>query len=984
MKIRIAIFLCFVFVCVYSYKTEAKIYPVNSSKELYFIENNGQIKDQYHHPRNDIQYLLHSDGITVFIGNGQLHYQFANKNFCSGGNNFNPINLLKNNHQLQNLAEIKAPDIETYRLDVELAGANKNAVAVGVDSQAYYENYYLAGCPINGIQAHTYKKLVYKNIYPFIDWVLYIKDNKLEYDFIINPGGNVNDIKIKYNGATNVEYTKGMVKINTPVGDISERNLYAYEQATGKPIAAIYKYKDNTLRFSLPAIQGSQLTTFVIDPTLEWGTYYGDDTGYAPLYCIATDRFAHIYGCGFSWSNTPGLIATAGSFQDTLTGDCDAFLVKFDTSGHRLWATYYGGTQPDYGFAVTCDTLGNAYMGGATFSQSDITTPGAQETTWSWITQNVGFLAKFDSTGARQWATYIGGSEGATYDLEIYGVCCDNYGNVYASGSTDDTSNVGTPGTFKPYKHEGDADTSIDCVLIKYNTVTGLREWGTYYGNLHFNLSGYCYADGPYVYMSGQTSCRIDTDLATPGSYQPIFGGGASDAFLVKFDSTGNRIWATYYGGAGDENTGAVTCDYKGNVYLYGVTSSDSNIASPGCYQPFNAGFDDAFLVAFDNTGNRLWATYYGGPGYESCNTGGLIEFNGSLYVTGGTTSDTGIAALCAWQPVYGGGSEDAFIAQFNDSNGYLHWASYYGGNYYDEGASCASDGKCIYISGRTNSFNNIATPGSFDPTGGGDTTEYQGFLAKFDFTQIVQPVNGLAQVCVGNTFMLTDSTAGGAWISSNTSVAEIDSATGMVTAMAAGTAAISYVLSTSTCDISTLTITINPLPSAIAGDNFICTDTTIIFTDTVPGGVWYSSNTAVLIIGSSTGAATGVSMGTATITYMLPSGCYITLPDTVALCPEGIPVNRGAFNTIQIHPNPATTELTITSTGNIATISISNLLGEIVYSQLSPIANGANSQPAYLTGILPNPLQVNIAGFPAGMYFVKVNGTEVREFVKQ
>ena len=48
----------------------------NTSGKLLFIENKGQITDQNGQPRNDIQFVLPSSGMTLYIGNGTLHYQF--------------------------------------------------------------------------------------------------------------------------------------------------------------------------------------------------------------------------------------------------------------------------------------------------------------------------------------------------------------------------------------------------------------------------------------------------------------------------------------------------------------------------------------------------------------------------------------------------------------------------------------------------------------------------------------------------------------------------------------------------------------------------------------------------------------------------------------------------------------------------------------------------------------------------------------------
>jgi hypothetical protein len=70
----------------------------------------------------------------------------------------------------------------------------------------------------------------------------------------------------------------------------------------------------------------------------------------------------------------------------------------------------------------------------------------------------------------------------------------------------------------------------------------------------------------------------------------------------------------------------------------------------------------------------------------------------------------------------------------------------------------------------------------------------------------------------------------------------------------------------------------------------------------------------------------------------------------------------------VEVYPNPATTTLSITSTDEVSSIIISSLLGQRVYS------NQYNSKEA----------QVDVADLPSGVYFVRINGTDVRKFVKQ
>lgn len=958
--------LWLILACVYSYEAQARVGAVYDHQKLFFIENKGQIKDQRSIPRKDVQFSLQGEGVNIFIGDGQLHYQFFNTKVCSGPDKF-PLQQLSGKSKIflknKQGANTPPPDIETYRMDVELVGANKNATVLRDGALSYYENYFLPGSPANGIQALTYGSITYKNIYPFIDWVLYIKNNKLEYDFIINPGGNVKDIKIRYNGVTDVVCTDDHIIVKTPYGEITERNLKAYCRSSGKPIAAIFKLKDNTLSFSLHGAHklGKDNDAIVIDPVLEWGTYYGPDTSASPLYATASDYNANIYTCGMTFAASYDNIATTGSYQSTYSGDEDAYLVKFDSSGHRLWATYFGGSGQDWGQALSCDHFGNVYMGGFTGSVDSIATPGCHQPALGGVNATNGFLAKFNSSGQRIWATYYGGNQSD----EISSVICDDNLNVYIAGSATSSFNIATPGSFEPtFVNPG--TQYVAGFLAQFDTA-GVRNWGTYYeayiGPTIDNVYSFqACTDGIDVFVSAWADGP--DSVTTPGSWQPVFGG-VTDAFVAKFNNLGNRIWATFYGGPQQEVTGSIACDKTGYVYLLGATSSDAAIASPGCAQPLRAGAADAFLVQFDPvTGMRNWGTYYGGPANENVNSS-IIATNeaGSVYIVGGTESLTGIASAGAWQTTYGGGDLDAFLAEYDPSGAQL-WSTYYGGTGTDIACACAFDGRNVYICGLTNSPNNIATPGSFDSTCNGDSLYNKGFLAKFA-PPGPGPILGPDSLCTGTSITLSDNYHGGTWSSSDTSLATIDTFTGLLSVIAPGMDTVTYMLANG--NFATITLFIQTSPDAIIGSSYICFDSATTFYDSTGGGFWSSSNTSVATIGSSTGVVTGSDLGgTVIISYTVPNGCSAIIKDTVSYCwPAGITSISNNFT--QIYPNPAVTEFAVISTDKINTISIISVTGQTIYYNCCYISES----PIDINYIIP------------GIYFIKLNGIIIGKLVK-
>lgn len=157
--------------------------------------------------------------------------------------------------------------------------------------------------------------------------------------------------------------------------------------------------------------------------------------------------------------------------------------------------------------------------------------------------------------------------------------------------------------------------------------------------------------------------------------------------------------------------------------------------------------------------------------------------------------------------------------------------------------------------------------------------------------TLLVNPtpsaITGPTQVCAGSSITLTDSVVSGTWSSSSTTIATINSFSGVLTGVAAGTATITYTMSGG-CFV-TYNIRVNPLPDTIGGPRVLCMGSTITKTNTVSGGRWYSSNTGVATIDSNTGVLTPVALGTTTITYILPTGCLITTTVTVNPLPNVI-----------------------------------------------------------------------------------------------
>ena len=161
------------------------------------------------------------------------------------------------------------------------------------------------------------------------------------------------------------------------------------------------------------------------------------------------------------------------------------------------------------------------------------------------------------------------------------------------------------------------------------------------------------------------------------------------------------------------------------------------------------------------------------------------------------------------------------------------------------------------------------------------------GCFATATFTVInVAAITGTPVVCVGSTTILNDATTGGAWSSLTPGVAAIGAGTGVVTGITTGTSIITYT-SPGTCT-TTIVVTVNPIPQTIAGITTVCAGLTTSLSDITPGGIWSSNNAGIASINTS-GTVTGISAGIATITYKLPTGCFITTSVVVNPLPAAI-----------------------------------------------------------------------------------------------
>ncbi|MEO8146382.1 MAG: T9SS type A sorting domain-containing protein [Bacteroidia bacterium] len=308
---------------------------------------------------------------------------------------------------------------------------------------------------------------------------------------------------------------------------------------------------------------------------------------------IATDALDNIYVTGIF--NSPSITFGAFTINNNAAGSNDIFIVKYDTAGNVIWAKSVGGISDDSGISITTDAIGNSYVTGNFQSPSIIF--GA------FTLNNIGngdvFIVKYDTAGNVIWAKSAGGTD---YEL-AYSIAADANGNSYITGYFQSQSI-----TFGPYTLNSNGNA--DVFIVKYDTA-GNVIWANSAGGTNYemgysittdaNANSYVtgYFEGPGISFGSDT---LNTN-------------GFSDVFIVKYDTDGNVIWATSAGGTDYDIGYSITTDANDNSYVTGIFYVSITFGSFTLNSNAN-GTNDIFLVKYDSTGNVIWAQSAGGTGY--------------------------------------------------------------------------------------------------------------------------------------------------------------------------------------------------------------------------------------------------------------------------------------------------------------------------------------------------------------------------------
>ncbi|MEN3027587.1 MAG: SBBP repeat-containing protein, partial [Chlorobiota bacterium] len=532
-------------------------------------ENTGYLRRSDGQPCPEVLFAAEGSGIRIFVRTQGLSYVFVQT-------------LSAADHRYRILLR---------RVDVEWIGANPFFSWTGEEAECGYRNFYRPGIAAVGIRA--YRSITLHELFPGVALRLSWTKQGMKYDLIAQRAEALASVRFRYVGATSVTLeADGSCRITTELGQLRELPPIAYQ--SGRPLRAAYVLQGDTLSFVVP--EALPHLPLVYDPGVVWSTYYGGSAA-EEFAGVATDRAGNVYCVGYSispdfpvlnalqstlattvasdvviakfspagqplWATyyggdsidigngiacdangNPVVVGTTTSpnfpiqnaLQNSLSGASDAFVLRLNSAGQRLWATYYGGSGIEAAFSVAYDRSGGSIFVGGSTNSTNFPVANALQSTYGGGSSD-GFLLRLSAAGQRLWATYYGGSG----EDAFRGVAGDSTGAVVAVGSTSSTD-FAVQNALQPAFAGG----TLDGVIVKLNAA-GQRVWATYYGGNQQDIINAVAVDSRNCVAVGGASLSDTIPLLNAIQARRA---AALDAFLSSLDSLGRLLWGTFYGG---------------------------------------------------------------------------------------------------------------------------------------------------------------------------------------------------------------------------------------------------------------------------------------------------------------------------------------------------------------------------------------------------------------------------------------------------
>jgi gliding motility-associated-like protein len=590
---------------------QAQLNPENliKSRDSRLIENRGQVLGSRGEKVNEVLFYSSAKGLNFYItkqGISFILFQPVQEGFYE--------------------QESEEGQVNWERIDLELRGANiqiENCIKL-YPSEDQSLNFINAANPegIYGVQ--EYQKVIFKDIYPHIDWEIYQSlETGIKYDLILHPGANPDDIQLVYgtkekitlseSGDLSIETSLGSFKELAPVSFLNDKKIRSSYRITDR-IGNEKRGYNNHIKFDLESAVVEQIKNpssneiLILDPELVWCTVFGGNglDGITGIEIYNNDFYLGGYTVSL---NFPTYQINEAYYQSSSDTSLDGVLLKFDNNGKLMWSTAYGGSQKEFIRGIKFDSNGSLYAIGYTYSDDfPLENLGGyfQDTKVSVS----GFILKFNNAGHRTRATFLG-----TIDCYLVNLVVDSKDNLFVTGYS--------KGYF-PLKDNGEffyglaMSSGYDGYIGKFDK-EGNYLWGTNFGGTSTNSwVGHDYSFGLAVnsfddiYVVGETLSQ-NFPLMDNGGYFRDQLEGSIESFIMRFSNAGALKWSTFYGGNNIEFAKSVTIDNENNVLVVGYTETQN--LDDMLNSAVNSG--EYFIQKYDVNNKRVWGRYFGGSTQE-------------------------------------------------------------------------------------------------------------------------------------------------------------------------------------------------------------------------------------------------------------------------------------------------------------------------------------------------------------------------------
>jgi hypothetical protein len=302
------------------------------------------------------------------------------------------------------------------------------------------------------------------------------------------------------------------------------------------------------------------------------------------------------------------------------SGNDDAFIAKYNSSGTCEWAEKIAGTDADIATNIVVDHFQNIYVAGIFYSTNIIFNNG--------ISLKISglkntFIAKFNTSGICQWAEKIVYND---YVQSMY-LAVDYSDNIFFTDSFK-SSVIFNNGISLTNNND-----TLDVFITKYNT-SGICQWAEM-------IEGKVIArsleidSAENIYIAGY----FDSSLLSFNNNISLINSDNGDAYLAKFNSGGTCQWAEKIGGINLDEATSIKADKFGNVIVGGFFTSPTLLFNNNISLN-NSGDHDIYFAKYNSAGTCQWAEKIGGDSTEGSNSIALDCYN-SIYIAGAYISDT-------------------------------------------------------------------------------------------------------------------------------------------------------------------------------------------------------------------------------------------------------------------------------------------------------------------------------------------------------